>query len=235
MVWMQFVRRLVRAGAATAIGGAMAFVFVHAAAQDRPAEADAHTDRTVWSTLENFESDEAFARYLRLVREESHARYVRAVTRPDQPLRRDDDMMMAMPAPEFSPRPQGDVANQANTAPDATGAAVGTIADPGRLNVEEGDRVKQIGRFLVLLRDGRLFSLDTRPDGNPGLRLVDRASVYRTSGRANYDQMLVFEDRIVVTGYNWSQRAVEIAEFTLSGAGALVHEGTYYLDHLGTN
>ncbi|MGH6950960.1 MAG: hypothetical protein ACREH4_08810, partial [Vitreimonas sp.] len=112
---MSFVRGLARAAAATAIGGAMAFVFAHAAAQDRPSEANSHADRTVWSTIETFESDEAFARYLRVVREESQARHARAVTRPDQPVREDDDMMMAMPAPEFSPRPQGHVANQANT------------------------------------------------------------------------------------------------------------------------
>lgn len=232
---MPFVRRLARAATAIAIGGAIAFVCVHAVAQDRPAEADAHADRTVWTTLEKFNSDDAFARYLRVVREDANARYVRAVTPPGQLLRADDDMMMAMPAPEFSPRPQGHVANQANTAPDGPGAGGGIIADSETLSVEEGDRVKQIGRFLVLLQDGRLFSLDTRPNGNPGLRLVDRANVYRTSGRANYDQILIFENRIVVTGYNLSQRAVEVAVFTLSEAGALVHEDTYYLDRLGTN
>ena len=52
------------------------------------------------------------------------------------------------------------------------GASVTNVQTQG---VDEGDIVKQLGRFLVVLQDGRLFVVDTAPGGQPGLALDDRA------------------------------------------------------------
>jgi len=70
-------------------------------------------------------------------------------------------------------------------------------------NVEEGDIVKQIGHHLLVLQDGRIFVIDIRGGGGRRLALADRMNVYRDARHDMwYDEMLVFGDRVLVTGYS---------------------------------
>jgi hypothetical protein len=83
-------------------------------------------------------------------------------------------------------------------------ASITNVQEPG---VDEGDVVKQIGRFLIVLQDGRLFSIDTQGGGGGRLVLADRINVYRgvpdEEARGDwYDELLVRGDRMVVTGYS---------------------------------
>lgn len=96
-------------------------------------------------------------------------------------------------------------------------------------NVEEGDIVKQIDHFLLILQDGRIFVVDTRSGGRR-LALADRANVYRDpKSDMWYDEMLVFGDRILVTGYSYDEEETELAVFRLDGAGRLSREGVFRL------
>jgi len=96
--------------------------------------------------------------------------------------------------------------------------------------VDEGDIVKKIVRFLIVLQDGRLFVVDTQPNGQPGLALVDRTNVYRDArDQMWYDETLVYGRRIVVTGYSYENSATEINVFSLSDAGRLTREAVYYI------
>jgi hypothetical protein len=110
----------------------------------------------------------------------------------------------------------------------------GQITNNQMQNVDEGDIVKQIGQFLLVLQDGRIFVIDTRAGGRPGsnqrLALADRANVYRDP-RAHmwYDEMLVFGDRILITGYSYAERATELSVFRLDPHGRLAREGVFYM------
>lgn len=96
--------------------------------------------------------------------------------------------------------------------------------------VEEGDIVKQIGGFLLVLQDGRLFVIDTRARGGRGLALVDRIDVYRDPDTDTwYDEMLVLNDRILVAGYSYDESATELSIFRLSDSGRLDREGVFYI------
>ena len=96
-------------------------------------------------------------------------------------------------------------------------------------NVEEGDIVKQIDHFLLILQDGRIFVVDTRWRGRR-LALADRANVYRDpESDMWYDEMLVFGDRILVTGYSYDEEETELAVFRLGSMGRLVREGVFRL------
>ena len=87
--------------------------------------------------------------------------------------------------------------------------------------VEEGDIVKQIDHFLLVLQDGRIFVVDTRAGGGRGLALADRVNVYRDPREDMwYDEMLVFGDRVLITGYSYRQRATELSVFRLDEAAA---------------
>ena len=64
-------------------------------------------------------------------------------------------------------------------------AGVGQATNPEITNnqtvgVDEGGIVKQVGRFLVILQDGRLFSADLGSGQGAPLRLADRIDVYRS-------------------------------------------------------
>lgn len=96
--------------------------------------------------------------------------------------------------------------------------------------VEEGDIVKQIGQFLIVLQDGRLFTVDTKAGNGRQLALADRANVYRNaSDYMWYDEMLVYGNRITVTGYSYQEDASEISVFNIDKAGKISREGTFYI------
>ncbi len=114
-----------------------------------------------------------------------------------------------------------------------TGSRVPPPSNPSITNnqlrsVEEGDIVKQIGQFLLVLQDGRIFVVDTRAGGGRDLALADRADVYRDpQSDMWYDEMLVFGDRVLITGYSYDEAASELAVFRLGETGRLIREGVF--------
>jgi hypothetical protein len=121
-------------------------------------------------------------------------------------------------------------------APVAEAAAQAQIANPEITNnqtvgVDEGGIVKQIGRFLVVLQDGRLFTADTGEGAGAPLRLAGRIDVYRSPETAAdwYDEMLVLGDRILVTAYNYREGASEITVVRMAADGRMRREGRYLL------
>ncbi|MEA3065778.1 MAG: hypothetical protein QOJ27_2230, partial [Sphingomonadales bacterium] len=119
----------------------------------------------------------------------------------------------------------------ANRAVPVAQAVNGQITNNQMRNVEEGDIVKQIDRYLLVLQDGRIFVIDTRGGGRRKLVLADRANVYRDA-RENiwYDEMLVFGDQVLITGYSYPQDATELSVFRLDTAsGRLSREGVFYI------
>ncbi|MCA1748806.1 MAG: beta-propeller domain-containing protein [Sphingomonadales bacterium] len=117
-----------------------------------------------------------------------------------------------------------------------TGTRVGSappvsITNNQSAGVDEGDIVKQIGRFLLVLQDARIFAIDT--GGEQGaLRLTDRIDVYRSRETAAdwYDEMLVEGDRILVTAYDYRTEASEISIFRLDReTGTLSRDGVFLI------
>jgi len=103
------------------------------------------------------------------------------------------------------------------------------FAAPGEARtagVDDGDRVRQVGRFLLVLHNGRIYSIDA--GGRPGrpLVLADRAD---PEGPAYtlYDELLVSGDRIVVTGYSNTARAAYVSVLRLGRDGRLASEGGF--------
>jgi hypothetical protein len=112
----------------------------------------------------------------------------------------------------------------------AQSATVNTaITNVQTAGVDEGDIVKMVGRFLIVLQDGRLFSVDTGI-GDASMAFVDRANVYRRrDADVWYDEILVHENRIVVTGYSYEEESTEFTVFSLNDEGRFTREGAYFL------
>ena len=104
-----------------------------------------------------------------------------------------------------------------------------SITNNQEAGVDEGDIVKQLGRFLVVLHDGRLFSIDMGE--SPGtMSFVDRINVYPNADRGTwYDELLITDNRLVVVGYDYDEEASELAIFKLDDNGVFTFEATYYI------
>lgn len=198
--------------------------------------------------LERFESEEAFREYLRVTARAARARGYHWAGQPTNPVFLGDSTESVVvtaasvagspppppppppppSAPPPPPPPGAAVVAPSAEMPAATDAA--SITNTQERNVDEGDVVKRIGDYFVVLQDGRLFTVAMRQRGQPGLRVVDRENVYRnrTSG-VWIDEMLVYGQRILVTGYSYQRNATEISVFALGADGRLAREGVYYL------
>ena len=221
-----------RAPAAMIMALAVAGVAAPAPAQTPSIEAPS------WPTLSRFSSEAEFHQYLADVREAERRllvvrRYKQATPDdecppeffPCEPPPDEDDRIVvtgsripAAPASSASPVTQLSSANISSETSNTN------VQNAG---VDEGDIVKLWGRFLIVLQDGRLFSVDI---GGERMRLADRADVYRRPDAGVwYDEILVQGRRVVVTGYNYDEDATEFSVFSIRDAGRFTRETVYFL------
>jgi Beta propeller domain len=107
-----------------------------------------------------------------------------------------------------------------------------TITNVQAVGVDEGDIVKQIGDYFLILQDGRIFAVNTK-----SMQLTDRVNVYRPlpagtkkryrweddfEGADWYDEMLVQDDHILITAYSYEDKATEFSVFKLDQASGKV-------------
>jgi Beta propeller domain len=99
------------------------------------------------------------------------------------------------------------------------------ITNNQNVGVDEGGIIKQIGPYLLVLQDGRIFTVDTRAS----MRLSDRLNVYTSVSRgAWYDEMLVQGDRVLVTAYSYAERATVMSVFRVDmTTGKLTRDGSF--------
>jgi len=205
--------------------------------QSVPAYADPALDPLRSATLSRFTSEQEFLDWLKAVRGAAKERGVYSWR--NMPV-----ATMAPPAESGAPPPPpappamavSDSVQASESAVVVTGSP--TPSDPAnpeitnnqKAGVDEGGIVKQIGNFLLVLQDGRLFVTDILPDGQPGLRLTDRADVYRSSAEDTwYDEMLVSGPTILVTGYSYAENASEFTVLTLGDDGTATRQATFYI------
>lgn len=166
--------------------------------------------------LERFTSRAAFETYLR------------SLQRPQRRSGGGEEEIVVTGA--MAPAPPPAMAAPAMEA-DASASGNPEITNNQTIGVDEGGIVKQIGRHLVVLQDGRVFSVDLAREGERP-RLADRIDVYRNEDVAAswYDEMLVLGDRVLVTAYNYRERASELTVLRLDPAsGRIRREGRFLI------
>ena len=192
-------------------------------------------------TLTHFADEEEFRRYLGavLAAERAGRGWYGQVRRPIQfaKLQTAGDMQsdaIEPICPDEDPQCGGDPDDKGGDIL-VTGSRIPSPTNPSitnnqMRNVEEGDIVKQIERFLLVLQDGRIFVIDTRGEGRRRLVLSDRVNVYRDADSDMwYDEMLVFGDRVLITGYSYDEEATELSVFRLDADGRLSREGVFFI------
>jgi beta propeller domain-containing protein len=106
-------------------------------------------------------------------------------------------------------------------------ASVANVTNVQHAGVDEGGIVKVHGRHLVVLRRGRLFTVELgslRPVAS-----IDAFGPGIDPSYAWYDEMLISEDRIVVVGYSYARGGTELVVFEIDAAGRLRYRDTYHL------
>lgn len=199
-------------------------------------------------TLTRFSSDEEFARYVEAVDSAQDRREARSSprrariqfaqaqsevqsTEPEEPICTDPELCPEAVVQDEEFDASVTVTGSRVSRPSLSAAAPNpTITNNQMAGVDEGDIVKQIGQYLIVLQDGRLFVIDTKAGGGADLALVDRADVYRGRGSATwYDEMLVQGDRIIVTAYSYREGASEVSVFRLGEGGRVRREGVFLI------
>jgi hypothetical protein len=102
-----------------------------------------------------------------------------------------------------------------------------SVTNAQHAGVDEGGIVKLHGEHLVILRRGRLFTV--------GIHALDPVSAVDAFGPdvdprgAWYDEMLIWQDTVVVIGYSYARGGTEIALFDISADGRLAYRATHHL------
>ncbi|HTU11158.1 MAG TPA: beta-propeller domain-containing protein [Allosphingosinicella sp.] len=201
-------------------------------------------------TLTRFRSEEEFRRYLGAVLSSGRARglwwassghiqFAQAgQSDAVEPICPDGDPACAAPPGEVNDGADSIVVTAQGRSSPARAASTpasrpsnANITNNQMQGVDEGDIVKQIGHYLLVLQDGRIFVIDTRARGGRRLALAERMNVYRDRAQHMwYDEMLVFGDRVLITGYSYQQQATELSVFRLDMAsGRLSRQGVFYM------
>ena len=113
---------------------------------------------------------------------------------------------------------------KASAAPVAEADSITSVQHAG---VDEGGIVKMHGDHLVVLRRGRIFSVqisDLKP-----VSFVDAYGPGVDPRGAWYDEMLISGNTIAVIGYSYARGGTEIGLFEISRSGQLSYRATYHL------
>ena len=105
--------------------------------------------------------------------------------------------------------------------------AADSVTNVQHAGVDEGGIVKLHGEHLVILRRGRLFTVEVR-----NLKPVSTVEAYGPDvdpRGAWYDELLLWRDTVAVIGYSYARGGTELALFDISEAGQLSYRATYHL------
>jgi hypothetical protein len=108
-------------------------------------------------------------------------------------------------------------------------AAAESITNVQHAGVDEGGIVKRHGDHLVILRRGRLFSVDIHDRELKPVSTVDAYGGDVDPRGAWYDEMLISGNTIVVIGYSYARGGTEAGLFEITPAGKLSYKATYHL------
>jgi hypothetical protein len=115
------------------------------------------------------------------------------------------------------------------TSPSKTASKEEGITNVQTQGVDEGSIVKVHGDHLVILRRGRLFTVEIGGNKLAPKSRLDAFAPGASSGGAWYDEMLISGNTIVVVGYSYARGGTELGLFNIGSDGSLTYRSTYHL------
>ena len=113
---------------------------------------------------------------------------------------------------------------------DASAMGAGeSITNTQHAGVDEGGIVKRVGDYLVVLRRGRLFTVNIGGSALHPVASIDAFGPGISPDGAWYDEMLISGDKIVVIGYSYQRGGTEVGIFSIGNDGSLTYQATFQL------
>jgi hypothetical protein len=99
------------------------------------------------------------------------------------------------------------------------------------LGVDEGDIIKQFKNLLVILRKGRLYSINIGSIDSKELLKIDEINAFSPDwvNDAYFDEILIDEGIVLVLGYNYDLKSSEIIRFEISEDGYFKYKDNYLI------
>ena len=104
-----------------------------------------------------------------------------------------------------------------------------SITNTQHQGVDEGGIVKLHGKHLVILRRGRLFTVELGAVEVKPVSIIDAFGPDLDPQESWYDEMLISGDTIVVIGYSYQREGTEVGLFSINDQGQLTYRSTYHL------
>jgi hypothetical protein len=104
-----------------------------------------------------------------------------------------------------------------------------SITNVQHAGVDEGGIVKRSGDHLIVLRRGRLFSVDVSGNRLAPVSSIDAFGPDVDPAGSWYDELLVSDRSVVVIGFSYERGGTEIGLFDLAPSGKLSYRTTYHL------
>jgi hypothetical protein len=129
---------------------------------------------------------------------------------------------------QTAPAPAAKAAPPALAQSLASGAAE-SVTNVQHAGVDEGGIVKVHGDHLVILRRGRLFTVNILDRELKPVSVIDAYGDGIDPRGAWYDEMVIAGDIIAVIGYSYARGGTEVGLFEISSSGRLRYKSTYHL------
>jgi hypothetical protein len=221
-------KRLVKwVGLAALAAGALAVGACGRAASQKTAASAIHR-HPAKKTLQAFGSEKELTKYLQgMVDKQRLERERQMAQMQQQPgYAPPSGAAPTTPAPAAEPSASTDKAEGESAGAADSDESVTNVQHAG---VDEGGIVKLHGNHLVVLRRGRLFTIEV---GNGELTPISSVDAFGPDVDPSgtwYDEMLLGSDTIAVIGYSYSRGGTEIGLFDISRSGRLSYRATYHL------
>ncbi|PWF47789.1 beta-propeller domain-containing protein [Massilia glaciei] len=134
-----------------------------------------------------------------------------------------------IPMPAYAP-PPSPPSPSAPAAPSASAKAAGeSVTNTQTAGVDEGGIVKVHGQHLVMLRRGKLFTVDIGKGRLKPVSSIDAFAPGTDPSGSWFDEMLISGDTVAVIGYSYRRGGTEIGLFDIDRAGQLRYRATYHM------
>lgn len=104
-----------------------------------------------------------------------------------------------------------------------------SITNVQHAGVDEGGIIKLHGDHLVVLRRGRLFTINVADEAIKPVSVINAFAPDINPTRTWYDELLISGDTIIVIGYSYERDGTEIGLFNIDPKGNLTYRSTYHL------
>lgn len=128
-----------------------------------------------------------------------------------------------------APAPPAAAPKAAKSESRAAAGKADSITNNQHANVDEGDIVKLHGDHLIVLRRGRLFTVNVKSPQPAPSAMHDAFGPNIDPRGTWYDEMLVEGDNVVVVGFSYARGGTEVGLFRIDAAGSLQYRATYHL------